>query len=93
MSKVKDEYQRCQESYKNIMLKINQEKTSEVSTTTTTTTTTAFPPSIVQINVMKRQQSSQSIYVSHETTTISAVKNSSNEAIDQGEVQIKTVCW
>lgn len=96
MRKVKNEYEKCAESYKNIMKKIHEEKSAETSTTTsttTTTTTTMNPPSIVQISLMKRQQSSQSIYVSLETTTISAVRNATSEAQDQGEVQIKTVCW
>lgn len=97
MRKVKNEYEKCAESYKNIMKKIHEEKSAETSTattsTTTTSTTTMNPPSIVQISLMKRQQSSQSIYVSLETTTISAVRNATNEAQDQGEGQIKTVCW
>lgn len=93
MRKVKTEYEKCADSYKNIMRKIHEEKTSEVSTSTSTTTATSTPPRRVQISLMKRQQSSQSIYVSLETTTISAMKNLTSEAIDQGEVQIKTVCW
>lgn len=91
MRKVKNEYEKCAESYKNIMKKIHEQKTAETFTSTTTTSTTTIPPRIVQISLMKRQQSSQSIYVSHETTT--TARNASNEAMDQGEVQIKTVCW
>lgn len=93
MRKVKNEYEKCADAYRNNMKEINEQKSAEVFTTTTTTVT---PPSIVQISLMKRQQSSQSIYVSHETTTstaVNAVKNTSTEAIDQGEVQIKRVCW
>lgn len=93
MRKVKNEYEKCADAYRNTMKEINEQKSAEVFTTTTTTVT---PPSIVQISLMKRQQSSQSIYVSLETTTSTAgnaVKNTSSEAIDQGEVQIKRVCW
>lgn len=97
MRKVKNEYEMCSDSYKNNMKKIHEEKSGgEAYTTpppTTTSTTTSAPPRLVQISLMKRQQSSQSIYVSLETTTINSVKNSSTDAIDQGEVQIKTVCW
>lgn len=93
MRKVKTEYEKCSESYKNIMKKISEEKTAEVFTSAATTTTTSTPPRRVQISLMKRQQTSQSIYVSLETTTISAVKNLTSDAIDQGEVQIKKVCW
>lgn len=99
MRKVKNEYEKCAESYKNIMKKIHEQKSAEASTSTPTTTTTmtatmmTTPSSIVQISLMKRQQSSQSIYVSHETTTISPLRNTSNDAADQGDVQIKTVCW
>lgn len=93
MRKVKNEYEKCADSYKNIMKKIHEQKSVEGSTPPpTTTSTTSAPPRLVQISLMKRQQSSQSIYVSHETTTISS-KNLSSDAIDQGEVQIKTVCW
>lgn len=104
MRKVKNEYEKCADAYRNTMKEINEQKSAEVFTTTTTTVT---PPSIVQISLMKRQlnesklmkrqqSSSQSIYVSLETTTsapVNAAKNTSSEAIDQGEVQIKRVCW
>ena len=94
MRKVKIEYEKCADSYKNIMKKIHEQKSVEgLTPPPTTTSTTSAPPRLVQISLMKRQQSSQSIYVSLETTTISSVKNLSSDAIDQGEVQIKTVCW
>lgn len=94
MRKVKNQYEKCADSYKNIMKKITEQKTAEVFTTPPTTTSPSpTPPRLVQISLMKRQQSSQSIYVSLETTTINSIKNSSSEALDQGEVQIKTVCW
>lgn len=92
MRKVKNEYEHCTESYKNTMKKIQEKKSAEYFTTTTTTSTTTFSPRLVQINLMKRQQSSQSIYVSLEASTVSS-KNISSDAIDQGDVQIKTVCW
>lgn len=97
MRKVKNEYEKCATAYKNNMRKIHEQKSGDALYTTTTTTipppTTTVPSRIVQISVMKRQQSSQSMYVSHETSTMGAVKNASSEAIDQGEGQIKTVCW
>lgn len=93
MRKVKDEYELCAISYKNNMMRMTEQKSTETSTATTTTSTTATPPRIVQLSLMKRQQSSQSIYVSLETTTASVAKNATSEAMDQGEVQIKTVCW
>lgn len=75
------------------MRKIHNQK--NVETLTTTAPVTTVPSRLVQISLMKRQQSlsSQSSYVSLETTTANAVKNASNAAVDQGEEQIKTVCW
>lgn len=93
MRKVKKEYEICAESYKSIMRKIHERKNVEALTTIAPVTT--VPSRLVQISLMKRQQSlsSQSSYVSLETTTIGAVKNASSAAVDQGEEQIKTVCW
>lgn len=93
MRKVKDEYELCATAYKNNMMRMSEQKTTETVATTTSTTSTT-PPRIVQLSLMKRQQqSNHSIYVSLETSTASAAKNATSEAIDQGEVQIKTVCW
>jgi hypothetical protein len=97
MRKVRKEYEICADSYKNIMRKIHEQKS--VETLTTTIPTTIAPVTVTtrrnQISLMKRQQShsSQSSYVSLETTTANPVKNSSNASVDQGEEQIKTVCW
>lgn len=95
MRKVRKEYEICAESYKSIMRKIHERKNVEAFTSTTATPTTTLPPRHVQISLMKRQQSfsSQSSYVSLETTTASPVKNASSAVVDQGEEQIKTVCW
>ncbi|CRK91277.1 CLUMA_CG004956, isoform A [Clunio marinus] len=92
MRKVKKEYEKCAESYKHNMEKINEQKSAAIALTTSTTTTTMNPPRIVQISLMKRQQSSQSNFVSLESTTLSSLRNGSSETVDQGEVQIKTVC-
>lgn len=93
MRKVRKEYEICTESYKSIMRKIHERKNVDAFTSTTTAAPTTA--SLVGISLMKRQQSllSQSSYVSLETTTASAVKNMSSAAVDQGEEQIKTVCW
>ena len=95
MRKVRKEYEICADSYKNIMRKIHERKSVEVFTTTTPTIapTTPIPSRHVQISLTNRQQSlpSQSSYVSLETIT--PVKNSSQGEVDQGEEQIKTVCW
>lgn len=93
MRKVKNEYEKCAESYKNNMKNIHEKSTEATTSPPQTTTTTISPSSIRQISLMKRQQSSQSIYVSHETTTIIPMRNVTSNATDQGEVQIKTVCW
>lgn len=97
MRKVRKEYEICADTYKNIMRKIHERKSVEVLTTTipTIAPTTPIPPRHVQISLTNRQQSlpSQSSYVSLETSTINPVKNSSHAAVDQGEEQIKTVCW
>lgn len=92
MRKVKDEYELCATAYKNNMMRMSEQKTTETVATTAATTSTT-PPRIVQLSLMKRQQSNHSIYVSLETSTASAAKNATSEAMDQGEVQIKTVCW
>jgi hypothetical protein len=89
MRKVKNEYEKCAESYKNTMKKIHEMKFAE-TTTSTTSTTTATPTRFVQISLMKRQQMGQ-LHVN--SSTVSPAKNSSSETMDQGEVQIKTVCW
>jgi hypothetical protein len=95
MTKVRKEYENCAESYKSTMRKIHERKSVEAFTTTTLPPTTTIPPRLVQISLMKRQQSfsSQSSFVSMETTTVNPMKNASNAAVDQGEEQIKTVCW
>lgn len=100
MRKVRKEYEVCAETYKNNMRKISERKNVETASTTTTIPTTIAPSTVhsgsrrSQISLMKRQQSdsSQSSYVSLETTTVNSVKNSSNN-VNQGEEQIKTVCW
>ena len=105
MRKVKHEYERCAETYKNIMMKINEQKGAKVDGgTSTATATTAENSSSFEkkINSMRRSQqpSTHSVYISLESTTSATrpARNSSssvsmNGAIDEGETQIKTVCW
>ena len=81
----------CSMRYQKTMSKLSIDKTAVM--TSTTTTTTIAPVS----SLLKQQQDKQhsnSIYVSLETQTILPMKNATGDhASDEGEDQIKTVCW
>lgn len=101
MKKVKAEYDVCAQNYKRIMQRLQSggnggsEATTKTALTTTIATTTTSMPRFMQINLMKRQQERNSVYVSLETTTLLPVKKNLTDSIaDHGEHQIEqTICW
>lgn len=101
MQKVKAEYDVCAQNYKRIMQRLHSGNggssggSEALTTTITSTMATATTPRFMQINLMKRQQELNSVYVSLETTTLVPVKKNLTDAIvDHGEHQIEqTICW
>lgn len=88
MQKVRSEYDHCKKDYESNMHALYEQPVDM----TTTTTTTTEPPGFMQITLMKRQQLN-SVYVSHETTTM-PVKNLSDPADQEHpEKKMKIVCW
>lgn len=102
MSKVKGEYQKCTDNYNSHMARLTKQKEQELRALVEASTTTTMPPvttdksskrfTVSSIRKVKRQHDVKENTIAARDST-SHHQNSSSTSSDNGNEQIKTVCW